>query len=88
MIQKRNRLGIIGLEHPNFFDPIPVKFGIEFFKRRQKTFQQFLIAHRKIFMTVFEIISGINNVIAAKILGRHKIRMFHQCQEWIALFLR
>ena len=87
MIHQRYRLGIIGFVHPNLFDPLTRKLGVEFFERGSETLQQFFIAHRKIFVTQLQIIARVHNMVAAEMFLRHKIRMLHQRQHRVACLL-
>ncbi len=88
MIDQRHRLGVIRLIHPDFFNPVPFKGRIKLFKGGDKTFEQLLITHRKIFVTGFQIIPGVDDMIAAKMILRDKIGMLHQCQHGIARLFR
>ena len=81
VVDQRNRLRKVCAEQPAGPDPARVKLRIDALETWKEPFDQLFAGQRKIFMSAFQVIAAVEQVVAAEMFNRHKVGMLTSARK-------
>src|SRR4030067_2445249 len=81
MVYLRDGLGVGSTKEPGLTHPVRGELWIETRQDRQEALQQFCLAQTEVFMLWIEVISTIDEMVAAKMFRGDEVGVLDQSQE-------